>query len=201
MTAPTLVYLHGFRSSPASVKATRLAALVAALPLAVRPALIVPALDHRPARAMAAIDAIAAAHDPRRLAFVGSSLGGFYATVAAERYAARAALINPAIRPDVDLRPHAGVQLDLHTGAAFDVTDAHFDELAAMRVRRVTRPERYFLLVQTGDEVLDYRQAVAFYAGAFQYVEGGGDHAFAGFDAQVPAILRFCGVDGIVQRT
>jgi uncharacterized protein len=93
------------------------------------------------------------------------------------------------------------VQLDLHTGAAFDVTDAHFDELAAMRVRRVTRPERYFLLVQTGDEVLDYRQAVAFYAGAFQYVEGGGDHAFAGFDAQVPAILRFCGVDGIVQRT
>jgi len=194
MTAPTVVYLHGFRSSPASIKATRLAAVVAALPSSIRPALIVPALDHRPARAMAAIDAVAAAHDPRRLAIVGSSLGGFYATVAAERHGARAVLINPATRPDVDLRAHAGVQLNLHTGVAFDVTAAHFDELAAMRVRRITRPERYFLLVQTGDVVLDYRQAVGFYAGAFQSVEGGGDHAFAGFDAQVPAILRFCGV-------
>ena len=201
MSAPTIVYLHGFRSSPASVKATRLAAIVAALPASIRPALIVPALDHRPVRAMESIHAIAAAHDAGRLAFVGSSLGGFYATVAAERHGARAVLINPAIRPDVDLRAHAGMQLNLHTGAEFEVAEAHFAELAAMRIRRITRPERYLLLVQTGDEVLDYRQAVAFYAGAFQSVEGGGDHAFTGFDAQVPAILRFCGVESLLQRT
>ena len=35
------------------------------------------------------------------------------------------------------------------------------------------------------------RLAVAHYAGAWQYVQGGGDHAFQGFDAQIPAILRF----------
>ncbi|MGC1818221.1 MAG: YqiA/YcfP family alpha/beta fold hydrolase, partial [Casimicrobiaceae bacterium] len=45
-------------------------------------------------------------------------------------------------------------------------------------------------------EVLDYRQAIAFYAGAWQCVEGGGDHAFSGFDAQIPAILRFCALQG-----
>lgn len=130
---------------------------------------------------------------PAPVCVVGSSLGGFYATVAAERHGVRAVLINPAVQPDVDLRDHAGVQTNLHTGASFNVTAAHFDELRAMRVDRISRPDRYFLLVQTGDEVLDYRQAVAFYAGACQFVQGGGDHAFAGFDAQVPAILAFGG--------
>jgi predicted esterase YcpF (UPF0227 family) len=219
-TAHTIVYLHGFRSSPASAKATRLAAAVAALPPASRPRLIVPALPDRPARAMEAIDALAShAHEksgsemdfrrygggrgsnrpeihlrPRFLSFIGSSLGGYYATVAAERHGARAVLVNPTVRPDEDLRAHAGVQVNLHTGAAFEVTTAHFDELRAMRVARISQPERYFLLVETGDELLDYRQAVAFYAGAYQLLRGGGNHAFVGFETQVPAILRFCGV-------
>ena len=193
--APSIVYLHGFRSSPASAKAARLMAAVAALPPQVRPVLIVPELPHRPAQAMAVIDAIAV-RQARRLCFVGSSLGGFYATVAAERHRARAVLINPAVRPDQELRAYAGMQVNLHTGAAFDVTADHFEELRAMRPMRVTRPDRYFLLVQSGDEVLDYRQAVAFYAGAWQFVGGGGDHGFAAFDAEVPAILRFAGVGG-----
>jgi len=189
----TFIYLHGFRSSPASAKATRFAAAVAALPPAVRPALVVPELAERPARAMAAVDAVVC-NAPAPVCMVGSSLGGFYATVAAERHGVRAALINPAVRPDEDLRAHVGVQTNLHTGAPFEVTAAHFDELRAMRVDRISRPDRYFLLVQTGDEVLDYRQALAFYAGAWQFVQGGGDHAFTGFEAQIPAILAFGGL-------
>ena len=103
-------------------------------------------------------------------------------------------LVNPAIRPYDDLRPYLGPQTNLYTGETFVVTDAHFAELAALAVARITRPERYWLLVQTGDEVLDYREAIAFYAGAFQYVQGGGDHAFQRFEAQIPAVLRFAGV-------
>ena len=83
---------------------------------------------------------------------------------------------------------------NLYTGEPFEVTAAHFDELRALRVPRISRPERYFLLVETGDEVLDYREAVAFYAGAWQYVRGGGDHAFEDYERQIPAILRFAGV-------
>ena len=90
--APTIVYLHGFRSSPASAKAGQLRAAVAALDAASRPALFVPELSHQPQRAMAEIDRLAAGRDPARLCFVGSSLGGFYAMVAAERYGARAVL-------------------------------------------------------------------------------------------------------------
>ena len=200
MTRPTLVYLHGFRSSPKSTKASQLVAAVDALPPNSRPALLVPALSWRPVEAMAAIDALAGAHDRSRTTFVGSSLGGFYATVAAERHGTRAVLINPAVRPDEDLRAHAGVQVNLYTGESFDVTDALFDDLRAMRVARITRPERYFLLAQSGDELLDYRRAIALYAGAWQHIEGGGDHAFSGFDRHIPAILRFAR-DGFVQRT
>jgi predicted esterase YcpF (UPF0227 family) len=52
-------------------------------------------------------------------------------------------------------------------------------------------PSRYLLLAQTGDEVLDYREAVSFYAGAWQRLQGGGDHALRNFEAVIPAILRF----------
>lgn len=190
---PLVVYLHGFRSSPQSAKARALTRAVAALPTALRPSLVVPDLGHRPAAAIAhVLDLVAREHRPGApLAFVGSSLGGFYATHLAERLGARAVLINPAVRPWKDLEPWLGTQTNLYTGESFEVTREHFDELRALAVSRLTQPDRYFLLVQAGDEVLDYREAVAFYAGARQFVQGGGDHAFQDFDAQIPAILRF----------
>ena len=187
-----LLYLHGFRSSPQSTKATQLAKAVAALPAKLRPILHIPELPHRPSQAMDAISALAASVDPAQLTFVGSSLGGFYATAAAERFGASAVLINPAVRPWEDLRAHAGKQTNMYTGETFELIDAHFAELRAIAIPRITRPSRYLLLVQTGDEVLDYRQAVDVYAGAWQCVQGGGDHAFSGFEAQIAAILRFC---------
>ena len=189
MTA--LVYLHGFRSSPASIKATRLRERVEALPSP--PPLHVPALHHRPSIAMKGVVEWVERHANSDVAFIGSSLGGFYATHLAERFGARAVMINPAVQPYDALASTLGVQTNLYTGEAFEVTQEHMDELRAMAVARVTRPHRYFLLVETGDEVLDYREAVAFYGGAHQYVRGGGDHAFTHFDAQLPAIVRFCG--------
>lgn len=192
---PILVYLHGFRSSPASTKARCLGEAVAALPVAGRPTLHIPALTDRPAVAVAGVaDWVTRHADPAQLTFVGSSLGGYYATHLAERFGARAVLVNPTTRPYDDLAEWRGVQTNLYTGESFEVTDAHFAELRALAVPRITRPERYFLLVETGDEVLDYRLAVAFYGGAWQYVRGGGDHSFTDFVAQIPAILRFAGV-------
>jgi predicted esterase YcpF (UPF0227 family) len=197
LSRPTIVYLHGFRSSPASVKAAAVAAAVEALPEPIRPRLHVPALEFAPSRAVAGVDAWVRRNVPdpeSSLTFVGSSLGGFYATWLAERLGARAVLVNPAIRPYDDLAAYVGAQTNLYTGATFVVTPAHFDELRAHSVPRITRPSRYFLLVQCGDEVLDWREAVAYYGGAFQHVEGGGDHAFQGFAARIPAILHFARV-------
>ena len=194
-----LVYLHGFRSSPQSAKAQRFARAIAALPAAARPRLHVPALPADPEAAVAGvaawIDETLGKDAPTTLTLVGSSLGGFYATHLAERFGARAVLINPAIRPYDDLRPFAGMQLNLHTGEAFEVTEAHLAALRALALPRITRPERYFLLARTGDEVLDWRVAVERYAGAHQYVLGGGDHGWTDFDAEIPSVLRFARVE------
>ena len=192
MSAPTIIYLHGFRSSPASIKATKLRAAVQALPPALRPVLHVPFLRNGPAASIEQVTRLLPAQG--ETAIVGSSLGGFYATWLAERHGMRAIVINPAVHPYDDLAPYLGVQTNLYTGEAFEVTPAHFAELRALAVPRITLPGRYFVLLETGDEVLDYRVALAHYAGAWQYVRGGGDHTFQDFEAQLPAILRFAGV-------
>ena len=189
----TIIYLHGFNSAPQSVKGQMLAR--AAGKLADPPRFHLPQLHHRPARAMrdvgAWIEREVAAAD--RLTLIGSSLGGYYATFLAEKYGARAVVINPAVRPFDDLRPFAGRQRNLYTGDEYDITPAHFAELKELAVTRIARPERYFLLVRTGDEILDWRKAIVFYAGAFQYVAGGGDHGWIDFADEVGSVLRFAG--------
>jgi uncharacterized protein len=191
-----IAYLHGFNSSPASIKGRQLERAIAALPREAQPNYFMPELSPAPDEALRTIRAWVerGAPDASAVTFVGSSLGGFYATWLAERYAARAVLINPAIRPDIDLAPYVGRQRNLYTGEEYEFRAAYLDALAASRVQRISRPDRCFLLVQTGDEVLDYRAAVRFYAGAWQFVQGGGSHAFADFETQIPAVLRFAGV-------
>jgi predicted esterase YcpF (UPF0227 family) len=194
----TIVYLHGFNSSPASAKAQQLGNAIAALDPRSRPAYFVPQLPHRPATALRSVmDWVDAANCPSgkdTLTFVGSSLGGFYATFLAERYGAKAVLINPAIRPAESLASYLGPQRNPVSGETYELTREHFAELEAFNVVRVTQPQRYFLLVQSGDELLDWREAVAFYGGAWQSVQGGGDHAFQHFDTQIVPILRFSGI-------
>jgi predicted esterase YcpF (UPF0227 family) len=126
------------------------------------------------------------------LAIIGSSLGGFYATWLAERFGCRAALINPAVDPLKDLDKHVGVTTEWHTGEPFEFRREYIDELAALKVGRITQPERYFLLAATGDEVLDYRDMVAHYAGAHQHVIQGSDHAVSEFEQYVDEVLAFC---------
>ena len=57
---------------------------------------------------------------------------------------------------------------------------------------RISRPERYFLVAATGDEVLDWRDMVAHYAGARQLVIQGSDHGLSDFASQMDAVLAFC---------
>jgi len=190
-SAVSIVYLHGLNSSPQSVKARALGDAIGAFPDLKRPTYFVPQLAHRPDVAMREVRAWIEAHDPTSIALVGSSLGGFYATHLAERYRVRAVLINPAVRPYENLVTYLGRQRNLYTGEDYELTREHFAELQALEVDKITRPDRYFLLVQTGDEILDWREAVAFYGGAWQSVQGGGDHAFRDFAEEIPAILQF----------
>jgi predicted esterase YcpF (UPF0227 family) len=190
---PHLLYLHGFRSSPRSFKARVVQQRMAAAGLAA--SLTCPQLPASPKAAMDLVLTLVdryAAKGENELAIIGSSLGGFYATWLAERFGCRAALVNPAVDPLKDLDQHVGITTEWHTGEPFEFKREYIDELAALKVARITRPERYFLLAATGDEVLDYRDMVAHYMGAHQHVIQGSDHAVSEFEQYVDEVLAFC---------
>ena len=182
-----IVYLHGFLSSPRSRKATMLSDYVRNCVVGID--CVVPELDHRPARAIEQAHRACAPYAERDLTLVGSSLGGFYATVLAERLGCRAALLNPAVHPHRHFGRYLGTQRNLYTGEAFELKVEHVGELMALDLPAITRPERYWLIVETGDEVLDYREAVAYYADACQTVVRGGDHALGSFPEHVPDLV------------
>jgi hypothetical protein len=91
-----------------------------------------------------------------------------------------------------DLEKHVGVTTAWHSDEPFEFKREYIAELAALKVERITRPERYFLLAATGDEVLDYRDMVAHYAGAHQHIIEGSDHAITEFAQYVDEVLDFC---------
>ena len=186
-----ILYLHGFNSAPASHKACAMKAYMDSRGLGDR--FICPALPHQPEAAVGLIEAEYLRHAAQAVTFVGSSLGGFYATWFAEKYARRAVLLNPAVRPDQGLDAFLGPQQNLYTGEPFELTRAHLAGWGALVVERVD-PERYLLLLETGDELLDWREAARKYEGARTVIRDGGDHSLQGFPEHLPRILAFAGI-------
>jgi uncharacterized protein len=188
-TAPThLLYLHGFRSSPRSFKAERLRAWLTEH----RPALHwwCPQLPPSPREAMALVESGLGEWPPGRFAVCGSSLGGFYATVVAERHGCPAVVMNPAVHPARDLAAHIGEQTAWHDPAErFWFCPEFVDELRALDPGPITRPERYAAIVAQGDEVLDWREMTARYPGAELKLLAGSDHALSDFDQHLPFLL------------
>ena len=182
-----IVYLHGFNSSPQSRKAQLLRRYMAERGLDRQ--LICPALPPSPRDAVRLIENALGEEPP---CYVGSSLGGFYATYLVETQGGKAVLINPAIEPHVGLSAYLGPQKNLYTGEPYELTEKHLEEWRALWVPKVS-PERYLLLVESGDEVLDYRRAVSRYAGAQQCVVEGGDHSLQSFPSHLARILAFAG--------
>lgn len=182
------IYLHGFRSAPASGKARQLARRLTERGLS--HALWCEQLPASPREAIALVEtAIRLA--PSRPVLGGSSLGGYYATWLAERHDLRAVLINPAAYAFRTLAPWVGSHTNLYTGACFDFTPQHIEELRELWLPSLTRPQRFWLVVETGDEVLDYREAVARYAGARQTIIEGGDHSLQHFTELLDDIIDF----------
>lgn len=183
-----IVYLHGFTSGPQSFKARALEQRMAERGLADR--FTCPQLPPSPAAAIALAERLLRPGTT----LVGSSLGGYYATWLAEKHDLRAALVNPAVLAHVSLEQFVGPQRNLYSGEEFEFTHAHIAELRALELSTIARPERFWLLVETGDELLDYRQAVSRYAGARQTVLEGGDHSFTRWADYLDEIIAFAGL-------
>ncbi len=187
----TIVYLHGFNSAPQSHKAQLLKRYLEARGLGDRFAC--PKLPHRPVEAIALAEREIARRPAGTVTLLGSSLGGFYATHLAEKHGLRAVLVNPAVSPQRDLASYLGIQHNLYTDEAYELTRDHIAEWRALDTAAI-HPERYLLIVETGDEVLDYREALRKYSGARRIVVEGGDHTLKSFPEHLPAILELAGL-------
>ena len=189
---PTLLYLHGFNSSPQSVKAQQMQKYLQQK----RPDIhfICPQLAATPAAAWSQIRAICddlRAKTDGAFGVAGSSLGGFLATQVAERYGVRAVVINPAVNPHILLQDYLGEQLNPYTHQRYQLTEQHIHELRELRIDAPSCMERIWLLQQQGDEVLDYREALEYYRFARVCIQKGGDHSFIRFDHYCGQIIRF----------
>ena len=194
MRTTHLLYLHGFRSSPQSAKAQKTAALVQQLHPAVR--WWCPQLPPSPRAAMRLLlEGIAGWPQQagfESLAVVGSSLGGFYATWLAEQSGCKAVLLNPAVNPARDLKRHIGEQTVWQDPQQHFFFERRFvDELRALQAGPLKAPQNYLAVIAKGDELLDWREMAARYAGAQLRLLEGGDHALSDFELHVPAILDF----------
>ncbi|MGM0692910.1 MAG: YqiA/YcfP family alpha/beta fold hydrolase [Pseudomonadota bacterium] len=186
--ASGVLYLHGFNSGSASPKAVLMREACASLGLPCA----TPQLPHRPAAALALAESRLAGLGPRPLV-AGSSMGGFLATLVAERFDLAGVLINPAVAPAGLVAGWVGERFDnAYTGEHFAIETAHLEELEALTPEHVTA-ERYLLLLGTADETLDPAQAFALYRGARTLLHPQGDHGFAALADHLPALLAHGG--------
>lgn len=194
MSTTHLLYLHGFRSSPQSVKAR----LVGERVKTRHPAVTwwCPQLPPSPAAAMAMVTEGVGAWPTGQMVVMGSSLGGFYARWLSLRLGCAAVLLNPAVHPARDLARYIGEQTAWHEPEQrFFFEPAFVDELQALEedIRRgLDRPApRQMAIIAQGDEVLDWREMQAFCSSGEIRLLPGSDHAISDFPEHMDAVFGF----------
>ena len=184
-----LLYLHGFNSSPQSKKAIETEQWMELNAPQVQ--FCCPQLSPYASQVMERLRLLVEAHLPQPVYLVGSSMGGFFATCLAEQYNLPAVLINPAVNPGSGLHSWLGENRNFVTGERWVFKPEHIEEYVKLNPKKIERKQNYKLLLQTGDEVLDYRQAQQHYSGCFIVTEAGGDHSFVDYQQHLPANIEF----------
>jgi predicted esterase YcpF (UPF0227 family) len=184
-----LLYLHGFNSSPQSKKAVETQRWMVKNTPAIN--FICPQLSPYGSDVMSELRLIVEAYLPQPIFLVGSSMGGFFATCLAEQYNLPAVLINPAVNPGSGLHSWLGENENFMTGERWNFEPEHIDEYVSLNPEKIERKQNYKLLLQTGDEVLDYRLAQHRYQGCHIETEDGGDHSFVNYQRHLPANMEF----------
>ena len=189
-----ILYIHGFNSSPLSIKAEQTRQyLCKHFPLV---HFYCPQLASNPKEAINQLEHIIQSYQTNTSWYLmGSSLGGYFASYLSEKYNYPSVLINPAIKPFELLKDYLGEQVNPYTGEVYQVTRDHMIELKAIEPKSpsfdMQKKNNYLVMVQTDDEVLNYQQAVEKYQHCRLVIEQGGDHSFVDFEQHLPAIADF----------
>lgn len=185
-----LLYLHGFNSSPQSLKAQLISQYMSDKHCLDQ--LICPQIPSVPEEARLFLEQLVEETlENDQLSFAGSSLGGYYATYLAEKYSGSAVLINPSVKPYETLRAYLGENKFYFDEGCWEFDESHIQQLEVMKVEEITEAQRYLVLLQTGDETLDYHEAELKYKNSQCIIEQGGDHSFVGLERYLQQIMQF----------
>jgi len=186
-----LLYIHGFNSSPQSDKAVQTAHYIKQHYPHVD--FHQPQLPSSPIAAMTLLCKITeqAQQQGLPLRFIGSSLGGYFASYLVETYGGKAVLVNPAVKPFELFAQYIGPQYNPHTNEYYQLLPQHQEDVALYNTHVIRHPDRFLVLLQTGDEVLDYRQALHKYHNCELHLEPNGDHSFVGYEQQLDKVCKF----------
>lgn len=185
-----IIYLHGFNSGGQSQKAAWLRAQLA--PIVVFAPTYAPHRGRDAARDLRKFIARLRRENPNdpKLMLIGSSLGGFWAQVLAPEFGASMVLINPSVQPDETLARHVGRYRNEATGGETVLTAIDVAELRHYRVEPCDPDVPTLVLLDSADEVLDFRVAEAAFRGCGRTrVFAGGSHRFEHLPEALPEIL------------
>jgi len=190
----SILYIHGFNSSPLSLKAEQTRQYLSKEYPEVN--FYCPQLATAPDEAITQLeDIIQRQNNQTHWYLIGSSLGGYFASYLAGKYNIPAVLVNPAIKPYELLDEYLGEQTNPYTEIVYQVTHGHIQQLK--NIEQVApsidskQKNNYLVMVQTADEVLNYQQAVDKYQHCRLVVQQGGDHSFIDFDKTLPVLADF----------
>lgn len=181
-----IIYIHGFGSSGLGGKASQFRDYFNARDTP----FIAPSLSYVPELAMTTLEELINSYDKVQL--IGSSLGGYYAIYLAEKYGLKAVLINPAVR-SVSTLSHAanmkGYAKNYYDESSFSWQESHIEMLKNYFVEASSKD--YLLMLQTADEVLDYKSALEMVPNAKLILEEGGNHSFEKIERHFDEISQF----------
>ena len=183
-----ILYLHGFASSANSTKANLINTFIKKNTKSTQ--ILIPDLDNDIESAYLQIDLIIKKESPSSI--IGSSLGGFYATYFSDKYNLLCVNINPAV-PPIDMSMYLGENQNFSTGEKFVVSKHHLDLLETMsqKIQSLNRTKNFLTLIQSGDEVLNYKNAIKYFAASRVEIKFGGNHSFEDFEKYFTKIKRF----------
>ena len=184
----TILYFHGFKSSSSSTKAQNLKKFI--VKNTKKTKIIIPDLEDNFQNAFNQIENLVKLSGSN-IIFVGSSLGGYYASYFSQKLNKKAVLINPAIPPLKDFEIHLGENKNYSNGNKFNITNKDIDFIRSLNHKKLPTPRDIMVLLESGDEILKYNESVSYFSGANIDIIFGGDHSYSSFKSKFVKIQKF----------
>lgn len=184
----TILYFHGFKSSSKSSKAQSLKNFIAKNTKNTK--IIIPDLDDNFQNAHNQIEELIRLSGSN-IVFMGSSLGGYFASYFSQKLKKKAVLINPAVHPLKDFEVHLGENENYSSGNKFNISSKEISFVRTLSYKKLLTPNDLLILLESGDEILKYNKSASYFSGAYIDIVFGGNHSYSSFKSKFHKIQKF----------